>query len=224
MRILVKYPTRSRPEKFKTNLQRYLTTLSDKHDVHFVISFDQDDESCNNSLMLEHLNELQKKYQLVYHFGPRQFKIGAINRDIPQNESWDFLVLASDDMEPVTTGWDDVFACDMNKYYPKLDGALNYNNDPRVEDFRDLITLPIIGRVLYQRFGYIYHPEYRSEFCDNEQTQVFKKLGVLTHIDSRPIWHNWYGNQDELMRFNMMLGSADRVLYEKRKASNFFLE
>ena len=35
-----------------------------------------------------------------------------------------------------------------------------------------IITLPIMDRTYYNRFGYIYYPEYLHMFCDTELTAV----------------------------------------------------
>jgi len=40
-----------------------------------------------------------------------------------------------------------------------------------------LMTLPIMDRVYYDRFGYIYHPDYLHMFCDQEMTAVAHMLG-----------------------------------------------
>ena len=130
-------------------------------------------------------------------------------------------------MEPVEDGWDDIIVQDMMREFPNQYGALNYNNDPRLEEkgaegYKTLITLPVIGRKLYDKFGYIYHPDYKSEWCDNEQTEVFESLGVLRHINRRPIIHKWAENQDALMHRNMQVGwNHDRQTYARRKAANF---
>lgn len=43
---------------------------------------------------------------------------------------------------------------------------------------RDVVTLPILSRKLYERLGYIYHPRYFSMFADNDLTESAKKLGA----------------------------------------------
>lgn len=45
-----------------------------------------------------------------------------------------------------------------------------------------IITLPIMDRVYYERFGYIYHPEYKHMFCDTEMTHVGDLLGKTIEI------------------------------------------
>jgi hypothetical protein len=225
--ILVKYPTRQRMAKFANNLANYLDKSSGKHDLIFVISMDTDDSSMNSPVVCEALDACQDDgVNIQYYYGESKGKIDAINRDIPMN-GWDILIATADDMEPVEDGWDDIIVQDMLREFPDLDGALNYNTDPRLEDkgsdgYKTLITLPVIGRKLYDRFGYVYHPDYKSEWCDNEQTEVFETLGVLRHINRRPIVHKWAENQDALMRRNMQIGwNMDRQTYAQRKAGGF---
>lgn len=40
-----------------------------------------------------------------------------------------------------------------------------------------IVTLPILDRVYYNRFGYIYHPDYQHMFCDTELTCVADLTG-----------------------------------------------
>lgn len=227
--VLVKYPTRQRPSKFIRNLSAYIEKASGNHDLLFVVSMDENDVSMKNSIMnrfFELSNEKRPFVKVKPFYGASQGKIHAINRDIP-DEPWDIVMSIADDMEPVEDGWDDIIVQDMLREFPDLDGSLNYNNDPRLEEkgpqgFHTLITLPVIGRKLYDRFGYIYHPDYKSEWCDNEQTEVFESLSLLRHIDRRPIIHKWAENQDALMHRNMEIGwTVDRETYTRRKADGF---
>ena len=50
-KLLVKFPTRSRPEKFKEVLQKYINNLSGTVKVRFVITVDNDDETMNTKEM-----------------------------------------------------------------------------------------------------------------------------------------------------------------------------
>ena len=226
--ILLKYPTRQRQLKFFENLINYLNKASGKYLIKVVVSMDADDSEMNTQEVRDALDSLQEEdfIDIHYHYGDSLGKINAINRDIPNCE-WDVLIATADDMEPVEDDWDDIIMQDMIREFPNLDGALNYNNDPRLEEkgeegYKTLITLPVIGKKLYDKFGYIYHPDYKSEWCDNEQTEVFESLGVLRHINRRPIIHKWAENQDALMHRNMQIGwSHDRQTYQNRKQKGF---
>ena len=229
MHILLKYPTRNRPIKFMNNLNAYLNKASGKHKITIVVTMDIDDSSMNNNPMRYFLtNKIKGDIDVIFSYGNSEGKIAAINREVPTTD-WDIIISTADDMEPVEQGWDEIIVQDMIHEFPDLNGALNFNNDPRLEakgteGFKTLITLPVIGRKLYDRFGYIYHPAYKSEWCDNEQTEVFEELGVLRHIDRRPIVHRWAENQDALMQRNMQIGaSVDREVYQHRKTINFNL-
>jgi hypothetical protein len=225
--ILLKYPTRQRPEKFMSNLNSYLNKASGKHKITVIISMDTDDALLNNEHVRQFLESKNTDNVIVsFFYGESRGKIHAINRDIP-NSSWDILISTADDMEPVENNWDDIIVNDMFSFFPDLKGSLNYDTDPRLdhkgpEGYKTLITLPIIGRTLYNLFGYVYHPDYKSEWCDNEQTEVFESLGVLKHIKRRPIIHKWFENQDSLMARNMQIGSNyDKQMYMNRKSSGF---
>ena len=227
MHLILKYPTRHRPIKFMNNLDAYLNLASGKHKITVVVTMDIDDSSMNNNPLRYFMNsKIKTNIDVIFSYGNSEGKISAINRMVPSTD-WDVIVSTADDMEPVEQGWDDIIVQDMMREFPDLNGALNYNNDPRLEakgseGFKTLITLPVIGRKLYDRFGYIYHPSYKSEWCDNEQTEVFEKLGVLRHINLRPIIHKWAENQDALMQRNMQIGaSVDRSNYEQRKQTGF---
>jgi hypothetical protein len=234
MHILLKYPTRQRPQKFVTNFLGYMDRISEKHEITVVISMDSDDPLMNNDRIRGFLAKQNQRgtAKIMYHYGESKGKINAINRDIPLDVPWDVVVATADDMEPQENGWDDIIANDMLTEFPDTNGAINYNTDPRLETkidgrpegWKGLITLPVIGRKLYDRFGYIYHPDYVSESCDDEQTLVFTKLGVLRHIDRRPIFHNFVPWHDELMVRNMRIGqTVDRQKFLERKAINFGL-
>lgn len=54
-----------------------------------------------------------------------------------------------------------------------------------------IITLPIMDRTYYNRFGYIYYPEYRHMFCDTEMTCVGDLLQKTIKLDI-PFKHNHY--------------------------------
>lgn len=226
LNILVKYATRVRPAKFMANLDSYYSKLSGNHNVDFVISMDSDDKSMNNLHMMKWLNN---KPNLMYFYGESKGKIHAINRDIPSTP-WDILVVIADDMEVQEDHWDDIIAKDMYESFPDFSGCVNYNTDPRLETvadgrqegWRGLITLPVIGRKLYDKFNYIYHPSYISEYCDDEQTIVFTKLNCIKHIDKRPILHNFKPWHDDLMTKNMNIGkTVDYKTYAQRKLINF---
>lgn len=55
-----------------------------------------------------------------------------------------------------------------------------------------IVTLPIMDRAYYNRFGYIYHPDYLHMFCDTELTHVADCLRKLIIRNDILFKHNHY--------------------------------
>jgi hypothetical protein len=216
--LLIKYPTRSRPDLFKTILSEYVNKLSGALKVKFVISMDSNDESCNNNPMRYFLENMKSKVDLEYHYGTSKNKIDACNRDVPV-EGWKVCLLVSDDMTPRVHGYDKVIMDDMNKYFPDLDGALNYNCGGHA--YPKVMVLSIVGNTYYKRFNYIYHPEYTSLFCDEEQTVVARKLNKIVDINRKIITHDWNDIKDNLRKHTEKYYQADKVVFQARQVKGF---
>lgn len=214
MKILIKYPTRQRPQLFMSTLQRYYDLMLGT-DFQVVVSLDGDDESMQTPDVYSFIGS---KPNLMCNIGNSKTKIEAINADIPTTD-WDILILASDDMVPQVKGWDNTIRFHMLKYYDNLDGVLHYNDGIRGSE---LNTLTIMGRKVYDRFGYIYHPSYHSMWCDNEFTDVTKDQ--TKYIDEVVIRHEWLvNNNDKLMERNLNREwwDADKQNYLTRKEAGF---
>ena len=120
MKILVKFPTRNRKEKFFEVLQKYYDFASDLSKMEFLITLDDDDTSMNTPEVKQRLDNFKN---LKYVFGKSNNKIHAVNRDIELGD-WDIILLASDDMIPVEKGYDDNIRFNMTITYPDTDGIL----------------------------------------------------------------------------------------------------
>ena len=219
--LLIKIPTRGRPDKFRNQFDKYYSMLSGELKVKFVVSMDTDDTWMNNDDMKWWLSSANGGRQnIFYYYGNSKTKIQAINADMQQHQDWKILLLASDDMTVIKQGYDKIIYDDMMKYYPNLDGALHYN-DGRVG--KQLLTLSIMGKPLYDYFGYIYHPSYISVFCDNEFHDSVYGLGKCTYIDNVIIKHDWvnYTGRDKLHLRNESYYPQDSRTYDRRKRINF---
>lgn len=188
-KLLIKFPSRNRPEKFKTVLKGYIDNLSGNHDVRFVITMDSDDESMNNSDIISFLDELKWKdgIDLIYHYGNSKTKIEACNANL-EGESADVLMLVSDDMIPQLKNYDNVIFDAFSQAFPDFDGGVKFHDGLRPDA---LMTLPIIGWKIYEKLGYIYHPDYTSVYCDNEQTQVLISVDKLAVSPICIAKHEW---------------------------------
>lgn len=222
MKILVKLPTRSRGQKVIDLLTDYVAKAHDLDNIHFLISYDDDDDT-----MIKPIREKIKQIayeQITLVGGVSESKIHACNRDINEYEGeWDIIVLASDDMLPQVTGWDTIIREAMKQYYPDTNGALWFNDGHQ----NRICTLSIMGRKCYNDFGYIYHPSYISLWCDNEWTEVLMRQGRLKRLPHVIIFHDhpmWTGRQnemDDLYRHNEKFYQPDQANFNTRKAKGF---
>jgi hypothetical protein len=227
MNILLKCPTRSRPQKIVSTLAAYLRLATQKDKIGVAISCDEDDSSMKRNLVQEELHRMLAP--VAWHrifFGQSKSKIEACNADMGEIDyPWDIVVLVSDDMIPQVSGWDDVIRNHMIARFPDTNGIL-WCNDGYQGD--KLNTLCIFGRKMYEEFGYIYHPAYKSLFCDTELTDRCR--GDLKdrclYIPYCIIRHEHPGtgfkqNNDELYQQNQKFWQHDMLAYIHRKTYEY---
>jgi len=224
-RLVIKFPTRNRPEKFKSVFTRYMTFLSGRHDVRFVVSMDADDATMNNDAMREWFETRKRNADIKYCYGYSKSKIQACNADM-EGEYGDVLMLASDDMNPQQMSYDEVvFKC-FEQAFPDFSGAIKFWDGLRPKE-DPLMTLTVMGFPLYKQFGYIYNPEYKSVYCDNEQTEVCHRLGKLAIAPYCIIRHEWTNEPFDTLHArneNKDMYNVDSNTFEARKAKNFDME
>ena len=219
--LLIKFPSRTRPNLFKQKLDACINLLSGELNIKFIFSFDSDDASMNNDDIKNYLQN--KNINMNYYYGESKNKIHAFNRDIPQDD-WKILLVMSDDMLAISKNYDKIIYDDMIKYFPNFDGCLNYNTHNEAWKNRAMV-LPLMGRNFYNKFGYVYYPEYKSLYCDIEQTEIAISLNKLIDVDKKIISHEWSSVRDDLRKYTESneLRNHDFKIYEHRKANGYFL-
>jgi hypothetical protein len=216
--LLIKFPSRSRPEKLVSVYQKYISFANNPAKIKTIISLDSDDSITPE--LIEQLTIIHPATQIC--IGPPLGKIGAVNRDMEHAGEYDILLLASDDMIPIFQGYDELIREKMTEHFPDTDGVLWFNDGFQKHN---LNTLCILGRKYYQRFGYIYHPAYKSLWCDNEFTMVAASLNRQIYFDLVIIKHNHpvvtnTGNDDLYVK-NETYFNQDMHTFFKRKANQF---
>ena len=226
-KILFKYASRSRNEKFFDGLDNILNNLNDLNNFCILCSLDADDETMNNQQSIKRITEYVKKYpaNIVVKFGKSKNKIDAINRDVndfKERFNFDILVNFSDDMQFIVQSFDKTIREKFYIAYPNLDGNI-YFNDGFVGDA--ISTMSIIGRKYYDKFNYIYHPSYHSLWCDNEYTMVAKTEKKIVYFDEKIYIHNHPANIGGFIDSQLMktesFNEIDRDNFNKRLTNNF---
>ena len=221
MRLLIKFPTRNRKSKFFTVLEQYQTLCEDIENTFFLITLDNDDEEMNSP---EVVNIFSTFKNIKYVYGDSTSKIHAINRDLETENEWDIVLLASDDMTPKVKGYDNIIRNKMEEHYPDTDGILWFNDG---HQGTTLNTLSILGKKYYERFNYIYYPEYKSMWSDNEFMSVGNILEKQTYFDEVIIEHehpDWgFGGKDLIHIKNVENETHDMSLFLNRQSHKFYL-
>jgi hypothetical protein len=218
--ILYKFATRSRPERFQQALDSIINN-ADGTNFRILVTIDDDDEA------MAAFSKEKTHPNVTYVSGVSNSKIHAINRDMDLAMGWDWQILVnfSDDMLITSKNFEPVV---REGFY--VGGAWDFDIFLHLPDgFRNekICTLSIMGRDYYKRFNYIYHPSYVSVYCDNEATEVAKRLGryiykpdsVYTHEHPSNVSAHW----DALYEKNESpeFYSADNFTFHDRWAKNF---
>lgn len=217
MNILVKLPTRQRPSQCVRALNACVTNQT-TNKVHYLLTIDSDDRSMDGVI-----SAVEGHEHITIDSGTSKSKIDACNRGISAfPDPWDIVVLLSDDMMCQKKGWDAQLIEEMELKYPDTDGVL-FHNDGYVGE--KLNTMCILGRKYFERFGYIYNPEYKSLWCDNEFMDVANKLNRQTYFKDVLFKHEHPANNgdmaDSLYQKNDVQFQRDKSVYLKRKQQQF---
>ena len=230
MKILVKFPSRSRPDRFFRSLDSLYQLCYNPADMYVLVAADVDDESMMNSFVYTKVVNEYKNIKIAY--GKSDSKIHAINRHInelpefwPEAADWDVILVLSDDIRMTMPNWDEIIRMEMQVSFPHGDAYLHFQE----KDTKKLLNvMEIMDRTYYERFGFIYHPSYLSLWCDNEKTELAKMLGRYKYIDNEIFVHEnpVYGYQprDEMFDRQQDLWGVDELNYSKRKALKFEIE
>lgn len=178
LKILFKYPSRGRRDRFIEGMNSILNNINNTEDFQILVSADMDDPDMNYEI--DYPNT-----KVVY--GSSLSKIHAVNRDIEQADDWDIIVVMSDDMRFAFKGFDNIIRGQFQ------DGNLDKLIHIPDQDAKGLLaTMYIAGKDFYNRFGFVYDPQFKSVFCDNLVQDVAKRMfkyhylplpGIILHLN-----------------------------------------
>lgn len=221
MKILIKFASRSRKNKFFNCLDNIISTIG-VDDYIILASLDVDDTVMANKEVNERIKTYGKKVVPIYAFSTT--KVDAINRDIWLFNDWDILINFSDDQLFIVPDFGKIIIEDFTKHFPNGDGVLHY---PDANAGQALMTMSIMDIKYYNRFKYIYNESYHSLYCDNEAMLVAQRLNRYAFENKRIFNHNhpvWTGEEmDEQYKRTESFYHIDKQTYGNRLNNNFYL-
>ena len=207
------HPSRGRPQKSFNTIQTWIKNAG-TDDFEIILSLDNDDTT---------LGQYQELYNNLAHpftlqVADNKSAIEAINRAARIAQGRIFIVVSDD------TGVPPAWAVKLLAYTKgKTDFVMKVRDGIQPQ----LITMAILDRVYYQRFGYIYNPEYKHAWADREFTEVARKLKRV--IEKNIMFrHNHYSItkhkiRDEQYARTDATFNEGRVIFNRRKKINFGL-
>lgn len=170
MKFSLLHPSRSRPQKSIDTTSKWIQRAS--CDVELIVSIDDNDPHRADYLSrYSHNNPFHTKVIS----NPNRSAVDAIN-NAAREAKGDILIVVSDDSD-CPNKWDELLSFAIGD---KKDFVLKVFDG--VQDW--IVTMPIVDREYYNRFGYVYYPEYSHMFCDTEFTHVAHILKkVITRND-----------------------------------------
>lgn len=208
-KISIIHPSRSRPQLAAQTAKKWLSSAKNWKDIQYLLSIDKDDDL---------YDEIILEYPAQTLVGDNANAIEAINYGASKTEG-DLIIVVSDDFD-CPFHWDVALL-------KALEGKSDYLVKTKDGIQKTLITLPIMDRVYYNRFGYIYNPEYEHMFCDQEMTAVGHMLGRVIELDIT-FPHNHYTTgrfaKDAISVKNDNTWNQGQRVFNKNLATNFGIE
>jgi hypothetical protein len=84
MNLLIKFPTRGRPDKFKYALFQYVSKCKNHQHTKFLFTLDHDDPTANTDEFADDTHDICGDIEYDNPYGYSQNKIHAVNRDMDE--------------------------------------------------------------------------------------------------------------------------------------------
>lgn len=204
MKISVIHASRQRPKQAFETLRKWLNR-SHNIGLEYIMSLDSTDPTLNEYRWLDGqvcINDNKTAIEAI--------NIGA------KAATGNILISVSDDTD-----------CPDN-WLVLLKAYLNGKSDfcAKVDDGLQptLVTMPIMDRIYYERYGYVYHPGYSHMFCDQELTAVAIMTGKYLKLPlSFPHLHYSAGKSefDAVYAKNNATWAQGESLFNERLKTNF---
>jgi hypothetical protein len=156
--ISLLHPSRGRPEKSFETVQKWIQRAGNVS-IELIVSLDDDDPE---------LQGYREMHVSLLEINKNRSAVDAIN-NAAKKARGNILIVVSDD-----TDCPENWAVDLLKCVEGKTDFIAKTNDG-IQKW--IITMPIMDRAYYNRFGYVYYPGYLHMFCDTELSCVADLTG-----------------------------------------------
>lgn len=217
MKISCIHPSRSRPELALSTAKKWIERAGT--DIEYILSVDSSDPKLRQYYDLWNNNVT---IDSIIFCNDNKSAIQAINV-AAEISTEDLIVVVSDDFDCPENWVEKLLTSILGKV--KSSDAFIVKTQDGIQPV--IITLPILSRAYYEKFGYVYFPEYDHLFCDTEMTAVAEMTGKVVQSDVM-FRHNHYMvggmKKDAINEKNNATWQQGEKLFNERKAINFGLK
>lgn len=208
-RISILHPSWKRPELARKCYDTWMGNAERPEEIEYILCLSEKDMT-----MGQYSAQFAGSYAHVITV-PNNGLIVQVNA-AAERSTGNLIVAVSDDFV-CPKGWDTILLT-------ALEGKSDYvvKTQDGIQDF--IITLPIMDRAFYNRFGYIYHPVYNHMYGDEELAEVGKMLNRTITLPDY-FRHEHYSTginpKDEVNVKNDSYLLVDREHFKTRQKNHF---
>lgn len=184
-----------------------------------------DKSSEGTSFIVNHYGEPNNFNGLVWATLPRTkidviehpTLVSACNGGIDANSPFDVLLICDETTIPIRTGYDATIHNLMRQHFPNLDGVISLQ---AVGTDGSKTVVAAVGQKFYSKFGYIYHPHYKTNLAQKELFETAALLGKF-FVFNVPLFKKVSSEGRKLaLDFEIR---ADEETHQFRRQANFNL-
>ena len=203
------HPSRSRPQKSAETSADWITRAGVETEL--IVSVDRDDQYICVYVDLYGGKVLINDNTCVVEAANHAARVAK----------FDVLVYLSDDFKCF-----DNWGVEVLKHFEGVNKPLLIKADDKLQAFnKDVLTIPIMNRALYNEIGYFFHPAYKSMFVDQDLYWTVKNMDAIKLCPELVFEHHHYVNgkskKDETYERSTSNWNQGKHLYAERKAQNF---
>lgn len=218
-KILIKYASRSRPQRMFCVLDSIFNNITNPKQVTVLLTLDSNDNSVFSKENIDRLQKIMRKHENLRVFTSQQTtKVDAFNRDIDKIKDWDFLLHVTDFTEICVKGFDDKIMIMNNFGLPPFTQFKSVNSNGSNEHYMTLIT-----RDRYKQDKYLYNPKFKSNYYADELVQKSELAEGTIYFDGfhRYVHPKWlYYRPDHQLVNNLLNWKQDLETLEKIMATH----
>lgn len=226
--------TSARPNEWRKVYDAWLAAAVNPEQVEYILCIDERWGFAADDVILSHRQPLRPQDRVIWNTGRRCY-VDGVNL-AAQASSGAILIVNADDQYPCEK-WDEKV---LNILYETGnddrmglpdsiggDFVISVSTNTPQEHERHIMVMPILSRERYERFGWVFYPEYESMYADNDFAAMAKRDGCI--IDARHLvfphkhWINGQRSQDEQDRAQNSKQAYDEgaKLFAARRRINF---